>query len=759
MKNIISLLIIALIATHCFAVTRNDAKWIGAGKSHGNAPVVVRGEVVNVRDVKRAIWRTSGLGVYTAYVNGRQIGSGALRPGFTTAAKRRQEAADDVTSYWNKAAGEKNELSALVTSGWWCDDIMGKFGGTWPAFRGVLELEYYDGSHDTFVTDESWLASISTPVVQAGIWEGETYDARIEPNDWKKVEVSNEFDGEVSPWIGPEIVYRDDLTFAVNETGFKLGANEKKIIDFGQNCAAVPELTVEAKPGTKVKIRLGEMLNDGIKGHNGDGPAGSLYTANMRGAKSAVDYVCKGEGAEVFRPQHTFYGYRYAEISADAPIEGKLVSIPVTSVSKEVEHGKIVTGDESVNRLVKNAYWGMLSNYLSVPTDCPQRTERLGWTGDTQVFVKTAAYFADVRGFFRKWMQDVRDAQHKDGVIPLVVPKGRFGDTGPIAGWGDAGIIVPWTMWKYLGDENAVRENWDAMVKYLRFIEKIDYTVKRGVWLLCDWLSYERLTVDQSSSWSNGKYTEEHLSYQNYLNACYMLQDIAMMREMSAKIKGLAAVEGLDSLEKRTRERLLANWFKPDGTLVSLFDNMQTPRIYAIKLGLGDTAKLGEELAGIVRDNGNRLSTGFLGTPYLCEVLSNIGETELAYSVLLSHDFPSWLYTVDQGATTCWERWDSYTKEKGFGDVKMNSFNHYAYGAVVGWLFETAGGLKPGPDGGWKTFTIAPKPDKRLGSCRVEFDGGYGKIVSEWHYEGDEVKFSYSVPDGCEATIIPPSTR
>ena len=757
---------LALCASLSARAENDVAKFIGAGAAHGAKPAYVRREVVNEKPVERATWRVTGLGVFTAYVNGRILDDeSVLRPGYTHPKKRRFESTLDVTKHWNGAAGATNELSALVTSGWWCDGIMGTNGGTWPAFRGILTLTHTDGTTREIATDERWRVSTETPVVSAGIWEGEVYDARITPTNWMAAVVSDEFKGDVSPWVGPPVVQRMDKALAGSRAWIDLVPGETNVVDFGQNCAAVPNLHVLAARGTRVTVRLGEMLNDGVKGHHGDGPKGSVYLANMRGATAGCDYICRGDAnGEGFCPAHTFFGYRYAAVSADGPIRFVIESVPVTSVSKEMERGTIETGDESVNRLVQNAYWGMLSNYLSIPTDCPQRTERLGWTGDTQVFCKTAAYFADVRGFFHKWMQDVRDTQHADGAVPHVVPLAKFGDNGPIAGWGDAAIIVPWTMWKYLGDAEVVRANWDAMERYMACIAKNGYTTKRGEWLLCDWLSFEKLSVDQSKRWSNGTYTDDHLSYQNFLNACHLLQDARMMKEMKESVLAQrrgGAEMNYTALAEETEARIVKTWFKEDGTLCDLFSGMQTPALFALKLGLGDRAKMAAALVAALHANGDRLATGFLGTPLLCDVLSDIGETELAYTILLQRQFPSWLYTVDQGATTMWERWNSYTKEGGFGDVRMNSFNHYAYGAVVGWIFEHAAGIRPDPaEGGWRHFVLAPEPDARLGRLKATYRTDFGTIESAWEYGTDGVcRFRFTVPDGTTATVRLPDGR
>lgn len=718
-----------------------EAQFIGAGIENGSHPAVVVKTVENTKEVVKAEWRVTGLGVFVPSVNARCATPGeVLLPGYTHPKKRRTETLLDVTELWHTAPGATNRIEALLTSGWWCDGIIGKNGGKWPAFRGTLALTHSDGTVREIVTDESWLVTTDTKVREAGIWEGETFDSRIEAETWLPAKISNEFEGEISPRIAPGVVLRHDCT--MEGGAFDVRPGVTNVIDFAQNSSAVPVMRIRAGRGVKVSVRLGEMLNDGIKGHHCDGAEGTVYLANMRGAKAGFDYICSGAGTEEYMPLATFFGYRYASITADGPAQGTIASIPVSSVSKAMEHGSIMTGNASVNRLVKNAYWGMLSNYLSIPTDCPQRTERLGWTGDTQVFAKTGAYFADTASFMRKWMQDVRDTQHADGIVPVVAPLGAFGDTGPNAGWSDAIIKVPWTIWKYLGNDAIVRENYAAMERYIDAVAKNGYTSKRGHWLTCDWLSYENLTVDNTLRWSNGTLKQEHLDYQNFLNACHLYEDALMMADMSGGSEKYLA------LAETAKKRLLDRFFTDDGSLAPLFDGMQTPALFALKLHLGNRDKIAKRLVEAIHANGDRLATGFLGTPILCDVLTEIGETELAYTLLLQHEFPSWLYSVDQGATTIWERWNGYTKDKGFGPVSMNSFNHYSYGAIVGWLFEHAAGL--GPDG-----VIAPKPDPRLGWLKAESRG----FASEWRYEKDKIIFRFTVPEGKTAKIILPDGR
>ena len=776
--RVVAALLAAASVPECSRAAQ-EAKFIGAGAENGAKPCYVRREVVNAKKVTSARWRVAGLGVFSPAVNMRRVSSAPgeteiLMPGYTHLGKRRHEIACDVTDLWNCAAGATNVLSALVTPGWWCDGIAGKFGGTWPAFRGVLTLTYDDATGAIVNTDASWIVTTDTPLVKAGIWEGETYDATKNPitdaAHWEAAKVSGEFKGVVSPRIGPPVVMRRDLVLCHrfengNPVPFcrRVKPGETNIVDFGQNCAAVPYMLFSAEPGTRVTVRLGEMLNDGEEGHRCDGPKGSLYLANMRGASASFEYVCKGSARpdgtmEHYCPTHTFYGYRYAAVSADRPLLFAIASVPVSSVSKEMERGTVETGDESVNRLVKNAYWGMLSNYLSVPTDCPQRNERLGWAGDTQVFVKTGAYFADTTDFLRKWMQDVRDTQLDNGVVPTVAPPGPFGGGGPVAGWSDAVVIVPWTVWKYAGDEKIVRENWDAMDRFVSYVDKTGYATESGG-VLCDWLSFERFSMNQRNAWNPRAIGRDNYDYQHFLANCHLLQDARMMDEMARRL-GIGDGGKFAAAAARAKSRIEEKWLAKDGDLVERFAGMQTPALFALKLGLGDRAKISAGLVAAIRANGDRLATGFLGTPLLCEVLSEIGERELAYTLLLQRQFPSWLYSIDQGATTMWERWDGYTKERGFGDVGMNSYNHYAYGAVVAWLFEHAAGIKPDKAGGWRDFTLAPEPDRRLGRLKATLRTAFGVIASAWEYDADgKCLWNYSVPEGCSATVVLPDGK
>ena len=729
-----------------------------------NGPIV-RKAVVNDKAVEgRAEWRVTGLGVFTCYVNGREVGAAdVLKPGFTDVHKRRIVYTYDITDFLNKEAGATNVFAAITSGGWWSDMIV--VSKSHPQTKDAF---WCDG----FVaTDTSWEQSTVNPL-NAGIYEGERWndayafdglkftDPEVEKDSWTQASVNTAFKGELTPYVGAKTGCREPLKVVAS---WKVG--KKTVYDFGQNAAAVPRFVLRGKPGATFRYRLGEILNDGVKDHHGDGEKDTIYTANLRGAAKNLTFTFASHSALStnhcalstihYMPKYTFYGYRYLETEENPDVEIVSVeSVPVTSVTEEFDRGTLEVGDQSLDRLVKNALWGMRSNYLSVPTDCPQRDERYGWTGDTQVFCETGLYFADMKDFFRKWMQDMCDTQTEDGSLPFVAPSGRWWLSHGKAAWADAGVVVPYRVWKATGDRAIIDENHDLLLRFIGWLEKTGYEAKKGEWLTADWLSFEKLTVDQRNRWSNGSYNEDHLSYQNFLNAVYGVADCVMLGEM---LTDAAEKSRIAVLERNFRDKIAATWLKPDGSLVELFDDMQTPRLMALKIGAGDTARHCRELVEIIRKNGNRLSTGFVGTSELTEQLSRFGEHEVVWDVLMNHSFPGWLYSVDQGATTVWERWNGYTRDKGFGDVGMNSYNHYAYGSVVGWLFKYAAGIQPGKEGGYSSFTLAPHPDKRAGSLEARYRVKEGTIVSKWWYKGDKLCWHYEIPQGTTAEIVPPA--
>ena len=764
--------------------------------------------VKNDQKVVTAKWMTSGLGVYEVYLNGQAVGNEFLKPGFTDVRKTRRSFTYDLTEAFNTGAGAENVLSAQVTTGWWADKIVttntsGGMYGKKPAFRGVLELTYADGSKKLYGTDlENWKAGVAGPIKHAAIFDGEEYDAREKmgyevADKLSKPELNNEFNGEILPSAGAEIYLRKDLALAPVEAytwkdveGAKEGeagkvviaqrfaagepmtvkAGESLVIDFGQNSAAVPSFVFKAAEGVTLTCLPGELLNDGngARSRGMDGPEGSLHRENLRMAESGMilTYTFAGDkGYETYHPTQTFFGYRYVSITATGDVTIKSVeSIPVTSITSAMEIGKIETGDESVNKLISNTYWGQLSNYLSVPTDCPQRNERLGWTADTQVFAETGTFFANTDSFFHKWMRDMRDSQNELGGFPGVAPYAQYGNEKMRLGWADAGIIVPWTVWKQFGDKQIIDENWESMNLFLDHIYETKYNhesliAENGNYQWADWLSYEPLETCGGLHVANGKIMPEAISYWNYLSASYWVIDATYMADM-AKATGRDATK-YEKIAADGKAYIMKNFLNADGTFkTAILNTMQTPALFALKNKLVD-GKAKEDMIARLRKNfaehDNCLQTGFLGTSILMTTLTENGMEDIAYELLFQRKNPSWLYSVDNGATTIWERWNSYMLDKGMGPRGMNSFNHYAYGCVCEWIWETAAGIASDPtQPGFKHIIMRPIPDKRLGHITAEYNSAAGLIKSAWRYEGDKWIWEFTIPEGSTATVTLP---
>ena len=763
--------------------------------------------VKNEQKVVAAKWMTSGLGVYEIYLNGQPVGNEYLKPGFTHVLKTRRSFTYDLTDAFKCGAGAENVLSAQVTPGWWADKIVTPGGdgfyGTKCAFRGVLELTYADGSKKLYGTDlENWKAGIAGPVKHSAIFDGEEYDARElmgydTPEKLSTPEENKEFKGEILPTNGAEVYLRHDLTLSPveaytwkdvegakeNEFGkvvilqkFAAGepitvkAGETLVVDFGQNCAGIPSFEFKAKEGTVLTCLPGELLNDGngATSRGMDGPEGSVHRTNLR--TPATAFLMKytfgaGEKFVKYHPTRTFYGYRFASITATDDVTIKSVtSIPVTSIAQDLEIGKITTGDESINKLISNTYWGQLSNYLSVPTDCPQRNERLGWTADTQVFTETGSFFANTLTFFHKWMRDMRDSQHPLGGFPGVAPYAQYGNEYMRLGWADAGIIVPWTIWKQFDDKQIVEENWAAMDLFMNRIyeTKYDHETLRGEhgnYHWADWLSYEPLESCGGGIYDNGKLRPEAVDYWNYLCSSYWVIDATMMRDMAAATGRDAAK--YQQMADEGKAYIKANFINADGTFkTEILNTMQTPALFALKNGIVEgeaKAKMIERLRQNFVEHDNCLQTGFLGTSILMATLTENGMADIAYELLFQRKNPSWLYSVDNGATTIWERWNSYMVDKGMGPRGMNSFNHYAYGCVCEWIWETAAGISSDPaTPGFKHIIMKPVPDKRLGYVTAEYNSAAGLIKSAWKYEGDKWIWEFTIPEGATATVTLP---
>ena len=771
------------------------------------------GEFGNDRKVVSAKWMATGLGVFELYVNGRPVGREVLKPGFTHYAKTKYSYTYDITDVVCKSAGAANQFAAQVTPGWWADKIITPGGhegmvGRKCAFRSVVEFTFADGGKALYGTDtEHWKAGIAGPVKHAAIFDGEEYDARelpgyAVPDSLDTPEVNTEFEGEILPTAGAEIYLRKDLallpvkayawsgTEGASEEAFGKVVVKKEfapgapmtirpgdtlVVDFGQNAAAVPSFVFKAREGTTLTCLPGELLNDGngARSRGMDGPEGSVHRLNLRTPDDAfrLVYTFGGKGKFVsYHPHCTFFGYRFVSITAtDEVVIKKIVSVPVTSIAKELETGTLTTGDESINKLISNTVWGQRSNYLSVPTDCPQRNERLGWTADTQVFTETGTFFANTDAFFHKWMRDMRDSQSETGSYPGVAPTAQYGGNMMRLGWADAGIIVPWTVWKQFGDKAIIEENWDAMDRFLGHINETQYKheaikAENGNYQWADWLSYEPLESNSHKAQykdAAGKWQplDESIRYWDFLAGNYWAMDAAMMADMAAAT-GRDAAPYLQMVEE-AKTYLKAEFLNEDGTFKDeILNTMQTPALFALRNGLVEgeareamLARLRQNFAG----HDGCLQTGFLGTSILMGTLTDNGMADIAWDLLFQRKNPSWLYSVDNGATTIWERWNSYTLENGMGPKGMNSFNHYAYGCVCQWIWETAAGIAADPaEPGFRHIIMKPVPDKRLGSLDAVYRSAAGEIRSAWKYEGDTWAWKFTVPADATATVTLP---
>ena len=764
--------------------------------------------VRNDKKVSRALWMTTGLGVYELYVNGKPVGDEILKPGFTHPEKTRLSFTYDVTGLFDTASGAENVLSAQVTPGWWADKIVTPAGhdgmiGRKCAFRGVLALYYSDGSTRLYGTDtENWKAGIAGPVTHAAIYDGEEYDARIAPGfeTPEKLgvpEINTEFHGDIFPSDGAEIYFRHDLALSPIKTYVWQGVagedenhfgrvvlkreygagepivvnpGENLVVDFGQNCSAVPVFVFNAAEGTELNCVTAELLNDGngSKERGMDGPEGSVHRQNLRipdtGMKLKYTFANSPEDV-CYTPRYTFFGYRYVSINVtDKVVIKSIKSLPVTSISRDMEIGKIETGNELVNKLISNTIWGQRSNYLSVPTDCPQRNERLGWTADTQVFTETGSFFANTTSFFHKWMRDLIDSQGEKGGFPGVAPLSQYGNEMTRLGWSDAGIIVPWSIWKQFGDTEIVEQSWKSMEKYINHINETQYDhnaliEENGNYQWADWLSYEPLESCGGGAFGPDGPLPEAVEYWNYLSASYWLLDAGMMRDMAIGTGRDAS--RYETMTRDAKTYIRERFFDENGKFkTDILNTMQTPALFALKNNILDGAAK-EAMIGRLRENfaehGNCLQTGFLGTSILMPTLSENGMSDIAWELLFQRKNPSWIYSIDNGATTIWERWNSYMIDKGMGPKGMNSFNHYAYGVVCEWIWETAAGIASDPaNPGFRHIIMKPVPDKRLGYLKAEYHSASGVIRSAWKYEGDNWIWEFSVPDGCTATVTLP---
>ncbi|MBX3120021.1 MAG: family 78 glycoside hydrolase catalytic domain [Fimbriimonadaceae bacterium] len=732
-----------------FLDTAWTARWIGAGwhgTTQDSAPCpYLRTEFELPAAPIKARLYISALGLFEGWINGKKIGNDLLAPGWTEYDKRVYYHTYDVL---NLVHAGSNAIGAILGDGWYCGHVglaAREQYGDRPYLLAQLEVECADGSLVTTTTDSSWQCAKGA-LLESDLLMGESYDANQEltgwatteysGGDWEAATLGESLNPKLVGFPRPPIRAVKTLQPVTEPVKIESESGPQWIVDFGQNMVGWVRIKLTAPQGTTMILRHGEMLS----------PDGTLYTENLRSAKQTNTYVFKGDPVgEVFEPRFTFHGFRYLEISGvpEAPKQADIQGVVLCSDLEET--GSFECSHPLINQLQSNIVWGQRGNFLDVPTDCPQRDERLGWTGDAQAFVGTAAFNMNVAPFFAKWLQDLTDSQKADGRIPPVAPHPSLkvvpDDGGP--GWADALAICPWSIYQDYADRGLLEKIYEPLCRFVNFLEanspggiraSADGELFRG---FGDWLS---IGVDTPLDLVGTAF---------YANSVDVVSKIA------------AVVRPGDVLKWEAKHAAVVQAFRnrfvsPDGLVVG---NTQSSYVLALAFGLIPKDKEQVAVQALVDDIGKRgwlLTTGFLGSGYLLHVLSDHGRTDVAFRLLLQTKCPSWLYPVTQGATTIWERWDGWTQEKGFQDVGMNSFNHYAFGAVGSWLYQKLAGISPGSEPGYKSFTLKPFIGGGLRSARASYESSYGLIESNWSVDGDRFAWDIAIPANTEADVWVP---
>ena len=684
----------------------NNAKWITHSVDMGFECPILKKEFTINKEIKNATMVATARGCYYAELNGKRIGDFIFAPGCTSL-KRVQAQTYDITDMLSK----DNKITVTLSKGWYRGRINWLGNNIYKdmpeAFIAEIKLEYTDGTSDILVTDESW-ESAPSKVRFSDFYDGEHYDASYEESFAPCITVNHDYNAIV-PQQGEKITEQERL--APMEI-FKTPKGET-VIDFGQNLTGYFEIKVNAKEGDRVSFSFAEVLDK----------EGNFYTENYRTAKAEFEYICR-EGEQVHKPLLAFWGFRYIRVNS-FPEDVTPESVTAIVIHSDMKRtGYLDSSSPLLNQLFKNIIWGQKGNFLDIPTDCPQRDERMGWTGDAEVFCKTATYNYDVEKFFDKWLTDLILDQRDDGMIPNVIPQ-YWSDEWSRAAWGDASTVCPWQVYMTYGNKEILERQYNSMCKYVAYISantKDEY-LWTGFDHFGDWLG-----LDAPAGSYKGSSNEDFIG-----SVFYSYATSLVVKAGKVLNKDVSYYEDLYSnIVRRTRE-----YFKEYKT--------QTECVIALYFDIAeDKAATAKQLADMIIANGTRLKTGFVGTPFLLHALSQNGYSELAYDLLLQEQFPSWLYSVKQGATTIWEHWDGKNDKGEFWSKDMNSFNHYAYGSVADWVYEVACGIKPGV--GFETVSFEPKPTDKLDYLSARIDTKFGTVSSKWyHFEG-KVRYEITTP-------------
>jgi alpha-L-rhamnosidase len=729
------------------------AKWItpGFAEDSVNRPSPLFRKGFNLtKKVQSAMAYITSHGLYEAQINGKRVGDAFLTPGWTTYNKRLQYQAYDVTNLLQPGA---NAVGATLGSGWYRGHIgfanRQNYYGKDIALLFQLEVTYTDGTTASIISDESWKSSTG-PVRFAEIYNGATIDNRMQQKNWSTAT----FDDKSWSGVTVKDFPKNTLVATANEPVtkhetfkpvkiFKTPKGEE-VIDFGQNLVGWVQMKVRGNAGDTIRLSHAEIL---------DKP-GNFYTENLRAARAQDIYVLKGGGEETFEPQFTWQGFRYIKVEGYKKDLNAADFTAIALYSDMKPAGTFSCSNEMINKLQHNIQWGQKGNFLDVPTDCPQRDERLGWTGDAQVFSRTATYNMNVHNFFTKWLKDVAADQYPSGSVPFVIPDVLGNDkneAGGSTGWSDVSTIIPWNMYLAYGDKQILENQYSSMKAWVKFMQDKS---KNDLWNtgnhFGDWLFYSVNDDTDGSSAITSKYLIAQCFYahsaQLMINTARVLgkkDDEAYYTDLLAKIK----------------KAYVNEYVTPNGLISS---DTQTAYVLALEFDMlpeNLRPQAAQRLANNIARYGSHLTTGFLGTPYLCHVLSRFGHADVAYRLLLQDTYPSWLYPVKMGATTIWERWDGIRPDGTLETPSMNSYNHYAYGAIGDWMYRVAAGIDTKEDApGYKQIVIKPTIGGNLSKMEADYETNYGKVSSHWKIDGSNLLLDVEIPANTTATVYIPGT-
>lgn len=725
------------------------ASWIEAGspEEESRPSPLFRKEFSSSRQIRSATAYITAHGLYEACINGKRVGDAYLTPGWTSYNKRLAYQVYDVTSLLKQG---RNAIGMQLGSGWYRGYLAWNGNknsyGKDLALLFQLEIRYSDGSTELVLSDGSWKSSTGS-ITSSEIYHGETIDARREKTgwclpgyndaDWSAVAVK-EHSKSVLVATENEPVKKHETFHPVKILTTPAG---EKVIDFGQNLVGWVMVKARGKAGDTITISHAEVLDK----------SGNFYTTNLRAAKAQGIYVLKGGGEETFEPHFTFFGFRYIRIEG---YPGEIRPENFTAValySAMPATGSFVSSNALINQLQHNIQWGQNGNFLDVPTDCPQRDERLGWTGDAQAFSRTAAFNRNVNSFFAKWLKDLAADQQPGGSVPHVIPNVLGPNAGGSAGWADAATIIPWNMYVSYGDKRILEQQYGSMKAWVDYMTR---NSTRDLWNkgghFGDWLFYRPFDDNDGRSAVTDKYL---------IAQCFYAHSTQLLINTAQLLGKTEDATSYTALLKRIREAFLNEYVTPGGRLVS---GTQTAYVLALNFDMlpGEMrTDAVQRLVDNIKAYNFHLTTGFLGTPYLCQVLSRFGQDSVAYRLLLQETYPSWLYPVKMGATTIWERWDGIKPDGTFQTPTMNSFNHYAYGAIGDWMYRNIAGLNPDPDApGYKRIIIQPRPGGGLTHAEASLETYYGKLHSGWKAEEDgSLVLDVVVPANTTARILLPA--